>query len=236
MTNNTFVEAQSAQKNKEHHKAIELFKNVLASDAENALAYEGIAYSLFKLGDFEQAIRASLKALEYDEKLVLPHLVLAESYDELKNIDKSREEIGIAYALNPESPDVLASYGTLLLTDNKLEEAIFYLQKANNLNPQTYNVHYNLAVAYTRLGNHYEALSHVAALQKIHPSTENTFRLVIAFMNRWKLFRPLWMMIFSILVASILFKNTMLYIVTAFIFGMVFVLGVYLRRINRSKQ
>ncbi|MFT3892358.1 MAG: tetratricopeptide repeat protein [Anaerolineales bacterium] len=235
MTDNILAEAQNALKSKRPQKALELFNNVLTLDPENTAAYEGMAHSLFILKDFEGAIKASIKALEYDEKLVMPHVVLAESYDELNSIDKSREEIGIAYALSPKSPDVLASYGALLLTDNKIEEAILYLQQAINLSPQLYNAHYNLAVAYTRQGNHHEVFRHVAALNKIRPSVENTIRLVVAFMNQRKLFRPLWIIIFLIAFAAMLLRSAILYIVTAFIFGILVVLGVYLKKINGIK-
>ena len=58
-----------------------------------------------------------------------------------------------AYELKPDSPAILDTYGYILLKEKRLEEGVKILQKAADLAPKAYDIHYHLAKGYYLTGD-----------------------------------------------------------------------------------
>lgn len=62
-----------------------------------------------------------------------------------------------AYALDPKNPDILDTYGWVLVQMGKVYEGLPLLEKAKNLKPTMYCIDLHLGVAYAKLGRKQEA-------------------------------------------------------------------------------
>jgi Tfp pilus assembly protein PilF len=58
-----------------------------------------------------------------------------------------------AYALDPKNPDILDTYGWVLVQAGKVQEGLSLLEKAKQLKPAIYCINLHLGVAYAKLGN-----------------------------------------------------------------------------------
>lgn len=119
--------------NANFNKALEVYRNIISSEPQNAVAYQYASVALANLGSYPDALNMSIKALEIDPMLVIPHTTMAIIYDELGEKEKSRQEAKIALDKNQESPDALCCSGILSLIDNRLDDAMQYLEKLSKL-------------------------------------------------------------------------------------------------------
>lgn len=62
-----------------------------------------------------------------------------------------------AYALDPKNPDILDTYGWVLVQIGKVHEGLPLLEKAKNLKPAMYCIDLHLGVAYAKVGKTQEA-------------------------------------------------------------------------------
>jgi tetratricopeptide (TPR) repeat protein len=230
------LQADQLMKNDKLHEALELYNQKILDSPNNALGYQGAAFALYRLKNMEKAIEMCKKALSLDSRLAFSHVILAEVYDVLGEIDLSREEIKIAYKIDSESAEVLASYGALLGIDKKFDEAILILEKAANLIPNSYNVHNNLVVAYSHNKDAYKIYEHLMEMHRIRPSISTNIRLVIAYLNSKHVFNILSVLFILATVGAFLFKAWSLLIYSISYIAILISVGLVLKTHSKRKN
>ncbi len=119
-----------------------------------------------------EAVEEFRKELEISPRHVQARLQIA--YEHLQRGDPAG---GLRYAeeavkLAPEDFTALDIYGRLLLQENRVEEAIQALEKAVKLAPESAQVHFHLASAYSRAGRKEDAARHTRAFQRLKKAAE----------------------------------------------------------------
>jgi adenylate cyclase len=137
-------------------KSIELYRQALAKDPQNALAEAGLAGSYTDLSDWyvppravmPEAKAAAMRALELDESLSAAHsalcLVLA-NYE--WNWSAAERECRRAIELNPNSADAHDNYGVLLSYVGRAQESAAELHRAEELDPLSFRIYSDGALA-----------------------------------------------------------------------------------------
>ena len=138
-----------------------------------------MAVLLQKQNKTELAIKQYRELLknESENVLVLNNLawLLAEKQDKqaLQYAEK-------AYQLKPDSVAILDTYGYILMSENRLDKSIELLEKAVELAPKVYDIHYHLAKAYHLNGNTNKAkekLANIVSLKDNYSEKENAKNL-----------------------------------------------------------
>lgn len=81
-----------------------------------------------------------------------------------------------ALEIAPDNPPALQAKGYLLFREGKLDEAIAFLTRSADSDPEYEWAHYNLALAYWKAGNPSAALKQVKDVLRLDPSFHKTFR------------------------------------------------------------
>lgn len=160
------------------------YLQMIEADPDDAISYQRLGQCYYAIGNYQEAARASIRALEIESRLVIPHVLLAYLYyREGKHADSVMEATK-AYNLSPELPPVLDCYGTILLSTGKANEAIPFLKRAIDKNPSLLSARNNLAMAYRQIGNHKFSLVEIKEIYKLNPSSKHLLKLMLAY-ERW---------------------------------------------------
>ena len=223
--NDKMISAKKAFQDKKFERALELYEQEISEHPDNVDAYLGAGHSLFVLKRFKKAIALAEHLLSLDSGNAMAHVILAEAYENLKEVSKSRSEIQLAYSLAPKNPSVLASYGVLLLYNEKWKEGIGFLEKALDEDHQMLLAVFNLAFAYQKLGNAEETLYYTKKIYELRPSVKNRIRLIYARLNRTGFLKPLFSFVILLFIVFAIFHEFVLFGIT----GLILLLVVYFR-------
>jgi Tfp pilus assembly protein PilF len=93
-------EEQRLQRQQALEDKVQMFQEVLALDAEDALANYGLGNTFLELGRNQEAAPLLEKAVQMDPKYTVAYLALGKVYEALKNVDQARQtyEKGIEVA------------------------------------------------------------------------------------------------------------------------------------------
>lgn len=230
--NSNMIDAQESLNKKRVEKALEIYNREIAENPSNALAFHGIAVCMFNLKNIANAVTMCNKALAINPNLAVSHALLAELYNVLQDVEKSREEAKIAYQIDSNSAEVLAVYGSLLFRDNDLDDAIAVLEKAVQLNPNFYAAHHNLSHAYLRkkdLKGHY---IHNKEIFRLRPSFATGLRFIFAYMNA---IRPILNFVSLLVTIIALVTKFWLLLILPYSYVAVMVVGSILLRLTRNQ-
>jgi tetratricopeptide (TPR) repeat protein len=146
------------------------FRTAIRMDPEHAQSYSGLAdtYAVqASLGfvrardAYEQAREAALSALRLDPGLAEPHASLGRvifSY-EWDDGQAAEEEFLRAVSINPSYPTARQWYAVLLATRGRLDEALNEARLAEQSNPLSPIIHWNVARTHFFRGEHAAALA-----------------------------------------------------------------------------
>jgi len=156
--------------------AIEKLRKVISLAPEYAPAYVGlsrcyaflpvISFGLIK-DTFENARLYAQRALELKDYYG-PHYALGRLYIEEWKWDKAREELDIAYEMNPNHASTLGAKGMLLVVTGEAEKAIPICKKAIELDPLG-AIYRFLAWAYMSTGNYEDAIENLKTALNLNP-------------------------------------------------------------------
>jgi len=139
------AEPTEALKSKSLEKAVDYFKQALADDPNNALAYSGLADAYYNLSTAERAPlqvmplakAAAIKAIELDDTLAEAHASLA--YVNLSfdwDWSRAEHEFRRALELDPSLPRAHAGYAEyLIFVGHRTDEGLQELRRAYGLDP-----------------------------------------------------------------------------------------------------
>ena len=132
-------------------KAIEQFEKAIEVDSTFALAYAGLAetylwvstgYANYDLGDaLENAEKAARRALDLDGSLAEVHTALGGLYFARGEWDKAKTALLKALEINPNLSQAHEWYSfTLLPEEHQIEQGIYHIQKAHEIDPENIRV------------------------------------------------------------------------------------------------
>jgi len=151
-------------------RAKKLAEEAIALDPKFALAYSSLGNSHMMevwLGlskspkeSLERDIELQKKALALDNKSALAHSGLGNAYAMVRQWDQSIAEGERAYAIEPNTADVLMGYGTILCWSSRFDQAIPLFKEAMRLDPKPPSYYWRwLAIALREKGKYDEAIS-----------------------------------------------------------------------------
>ncbi len=155
--------------------AASAFRAALKLKPDDAKALFFLATALETSGDFAEAQKA------YQE-LVTRNPHAAEGYLGLgtlllksgRDTEKGMQELKIALSIDPNLYEARISLGRALLVRNRAEESVPHLLRAAELAPTNPEPHYQLALAYRRLGMNDKAKEETAIVKRIHERRRGT--------------------------------------------------------------
>lgn len=163
-------------------KALGLFEQAVALDADYALAHAGVATTYLRLASTalvqalasEEAMplarQAAERALALDESLAEAWAVLGCVKMEYEwDWDGAEADLAHAVALNPNSVEALTAYGEFLSTMARHDEAIDTMENARRLDPRNVQMLQHFALAYWLAGENERALELATESQAISP-------------------------------------------------------------------
>ena len=154
-------------------RARQLAEEAIGLDPNYALAYRALGSVTIAdvwLGlskdpqeSLKKCVELYRKAIVLDDSLAIVHAALGYTFTMMRQYDEALAEGEKAISLEPNSPDVLYHYGSILMFIGRREEAISVFRKALRLNPKPPNTYYrHFGAALRDLGQYDEAI----ALQK----------------------------------------------------------------------
>jgi tetratricopeptide (TPR) repeat protein len=201
-------DAQKALVSRDYAGAARLLSAAIKNDPQNALAYQYLAFALYKIGDLEAAKRNCEITTKLNPNLPLPWVVLSYlSYKEEMDIEKSSELAQKAYALAPNHPEVLTCLGFVNLLMKEDEQAVRVLEEAVSSDPRIWDAWNNLSIAYMHLGKRRNALRATFELFKQRPSLSTGIWLFASFMALREIVVASRVMLFASIFLAIWFNS-----------------------------
>ncbi|MBL4819213.1 MAG: tetratricopeptide repeat protein [Deltaproteobacteria bacterium] len=136
-----------------HQEALSQFNKAIAKDPSYAPAYDNIAYLHAERGDFLEALKLYLKALESDPDDATIQYNFGCFLSNYAN-DMSQEAFELATKAEVAFPEAHFNLGLTLMSQSHPEEAIGQLQKAQTLDPDNADIAPELASAFLA-ANHF---------------------------------------------------------------------------------
>lgn len=168
-------------------EAVDHFQKAVELDAEFALAYAGLADSLYLnmlyggLSEDEELprIRAAVdQALELDDQL-------GEAYTSLalvRRMEGDDPEAALAFersiALNPSYATARQWYGSTLVSLGRAEEGLAQKRKAQELDPLSAPVNLSVGMTLANMGRHEEALEQYETVIEIDPGLPGAYERI----------------------------------------------------------
>ena len=152
--------------------SIALFTHAIQTTPNNAVAHYNLGYVLSEKKDKANAIVHYQKSLEIsslqpDAHASLGMLLLEQNPES----EKGFFHLKTALQLEPENNTALYNLGTALLNQEKISEAISYLQKSVKSDPENEKAHFNLGKALFRKGDYDLAVFHLKKNHRIEPGS-----------------------------------------------------------------
>jgi protein O-GlcNAc transferase len=156
------AKADEMMKQKKPKQAVELLRQIISSNPDNAHAHMQLGAALASLAEKEQydpAIKEEKEALRLDPKSFGARIILGHIY---ANLNKSAESIAIlkeACEMRPGSYGAHRDLGIACLAGGKLDEAITAFKKAIEIKPKEEESHLKLSILLSKKGNFRDAIA-----------------------------------------------------------------------------
>lgn len=186
---NEYLEkAKIAFEKNDYLEALNLYEKVKGEIKDEVQALLGMSECFYRLNRFDESIKKCQEVLAIEPNEAIAHVGLADAYEAIGDLKKSRDEGKLAFTMDPNSPWALGCYGRQLIEDKEIDEGIQLLEKAVNIDDSLYFNHVNLVVAYTLKKDHKKVLGKVKKLYSLRPSFRWGVGIAVAYMNRLHLY------------------------------------------------
>ncbi|MBC7930920.1 MAG: tetratricopeptide repeat protein, partial [Rubrivivax sp.] len=131
-----------------------------------------LASALERAGDIEGALAAYRELAASQPRVAEGHLGLGVLLLKRGGADAEEGlmELERALALNPNIYEARVALGRALVASGRAAEAVEHLQRAAELAPENPEPHYQLSLAYKRMGRSEDAAAESAIVKRIHES------------------------------------------------------------------
>lgn len=156
--------------------AVAAFRAALALRPEDARALFFLATALERAGDDAGALAAYRELASRHARSAEGHMGLGVLLVKRggADVDEGLKELGRALEIDPELYEARVALGRALVAQGRAAEAVPHLTRAAALAPGNPEPHYQLSLAYRRLGRKAEAAAESEAVKRIHESRRNT--------------------------------------------------------------
>ena len=156
--------------------AIKAFSKAVALQPTNARALFFLATTFERAGDNQNALATyrkliAIKPEGYEGHLGLGVLLLKRGG---ADAEEGLQELHAALRINPNLYEARVAIGRALISRGRPLDAIEHLQRAAELAPDNPEPHYQLSLAYRRLGRKEEAAAQAAIVKRIHESRRSS--------------------------------------------------------------
>jgi tetratricopeptide (TPR) repeat protein len=150
--------------------AANAFRTAVALRPQDTKARFFLATALETAGDYENALSQYRELVNLDSSNAEGYLGLGVLLVKLggEKVRDGIEQLSRALALNGDLYEARIAIGRALIQQGRPGEAVEHLQRAIELSPKNPEPHYQLALAYRRLGKTQEAMEQEAIIQKLH--------------------------------------------------------------------
>lgn len=163
------AEAESLRTAKQPEKALALYEQAIAQDANNAEAQWGRCYSLNQLQRAGEALTACDKAIAINPKSAEALWSKGYALDQLKRHEEAIAAYDQAIAIKPNYAEAWSNKGSSLLLLNRPSEAIAAFDKATALKPDLAEAWNNRGVALWNMRRFDEAIASIDKALQIQP-------------------------------------------------------------------
>jgi tetratricopeptide (TPR) repeat protein len=143
--------------------------NVLVTVEHYAEAQNGLAITLTRLGNLQEAIRHWQRALRLNPDYAEAHDNLGCALSQMGRVQDAIKEFEAALRIRPDYADAHFNLGVALAKTGKIEEAIAHYEQVLRINPDDAQAHNNLGVALAKTGRNEEAIAHYEQALRIKP-------------------------------------------------------------------
>ncbi|MBN1221806.1 MAG: tetratricopeptide repeat protein [Candidatus Aminicenantes bacterium] len=165
-------------------EAIKYFQKSISLDSQHFLSYNGMGIAYLMKVQFELAIKYFEKCLKINPTLTEAHNYLGTAYQEIGLIDKAEKEYRTATEdLNYQSRELpFYNLARLYFTQNRFEDALYYVQKSIEANSQLVMAHNLRGVIFERIEDYEAAIdSYKRGLKISEDDIDLKFNLAVAY-------------------------------------------------------
>jgi tetratricopeptide (TPR) repeat protein len=150
--------------------AVKAFRNAVKLRPDDARALFFLATALESAGDTDEALATYRDLVRRQPRAAEGHLGLGVLLIKRGGADaeKGIEELRTAVRIDPNRYEAQVTLGRALLTQKLTAESLEHLKRAAELAPSNPEPHYQLALAYRRLGLNDKAVAETAIVKRIH--------------------------------------------------------------------
>ena len=120
---------------KDPEKALGLSNKATNNSPDNSRYLERNGYLKWQVGDLDNALEATLKAIRLTPNLIDAHLNLGGIYKDLGNLDQALAATLKSLELEPENPDALMNLGSIYKELGNLDQALAFTHKSLEFKP-----------------------------------------------------------------------------------------------------
>jgi tetratricopeptide (TPR) repeat protein len=178
------VEAVQDNKSRRFKEAVAKYQRILEANPQNAIAHQGLGYSLIGLGRYNEALEACRRAIALNPNLAVAHLNLGYIYHVLKRYQQSEEELKLAIEVDPHLVEAYVTLGTTFIQQGRLLDAERILEKAWHLAPQNAAICHNLSLCYGAQRRYDDAEKMALNAYRLSPSLEEGWLLLSSYLEK----------------------------------------------------
>ncbi|HEQ71937.1 MAG TPA: tetratricopeptide repeat protein, partial [Spirochaetia bacterium] len=180
----------SYRESKQYDRAQDAYNEVLKLDPDSAEANARIGATWLEedptnKNNLDKAKEYSLKAIEEDPKLALPHKTLAEIYEQNKQYDNAEREWKEATRLDPQDWWALYKLGNVQYRLGKYADAVRSYNSCIHLKSDFYNAYFNKGLAHTKLSQRDQAIEALVSVTRLKPDfARNYYQLGLLYYEK----------------------------------------------------
>jgi len=144
--------------NGEDQKALEFFKEAIAKDPKNTMAWNGLGYCHVGLNNPAAAIKAYQQAIKVNPADETLYFVLGNYYVKLDQLQEAINAYLQVIRLKPDFEEAHFKLGVAYSRLGRLDEGKNAFETLIRLNPDAAPAHFNVGIAYAKLGRYNDAL------------------------------------------------------------------------------
>ena len=165
--------AQSCLASKQFPCVLDVYREILALNAESAEADMLAGEALDEMRDHAGAIREFQAAAKADPKMPNVHFALGYVLWTQNQIEEAAKEFDAELANTPDHPQALVYLADVDIKLSNTAGALVLLEKAVRIDPKIALGHLDLGIAYAGLGRKTEALREMKIAEELNPNDQN---------------------------------------------------------------
>ena len=167
--------ADTLRKQKQYTEAIEVYKEILATDLNFAMAHGGMGDALFRLERYEEAIESLKRSVELDAtptSAIAPLLLIGQAAHKLGRSLEAAQYYERAVELDPQNTNALEHLALVRFEEKRYEDALRLFTSLRDNFSGGAQVHSNIGATLYHLGRLEEAVRSFETALSIDPDME----------------------------------------------------------------